>query len=109
MRNDLERQEFTQDEVYQVGRIIERYREGIGATLRDFAVLELQANVPANFAQPLRLARDAGMKVNVDTKLGVIGHPSGLPQRALSFQPPHCHRWGGSRLHLRRDCVLKTL
>lgn len=84
LRNGVERQDFTRDEVYQIGRIIERYREGANETLRDFAVLELQGSVPANIAQPLRLARRVGKNVNVDTKLGVIGHPSGLPKK-VSF------------------------
>jgi V8-like Glu-specific endopeptidase len=84
LRNDVERQDFARDEVYQIGRIIERYREGKGATLRDFAVLELQESVPPHIAQPLRLAGTARMKVEVDTQLGVMGHPSGLPKK-VSF------------------------
>jgi V8-like Glu-specific endopeptidase len=84
LRNGAERQDFTQDEVYQIGRIIERYREGNNETLRDFAVLELQESVAPRIAQPLRLAGTARMKVEVDTQLGVMGHPSGLAKK-VSF------------------------
>jgi V8-like Glu-specific endopeptidase len=84
LRNGVERQDFTRDEVYQIGRIIERYREGKDETLRDFAVLELQESVPPRIAQPLRVAGAARMKVGVDTQLGVMGHPSGLAKK-VSF------------------------
>jgi V8-like Glu-specific endopeptidase len=84
MRDGVEREDFASDEVYQISRIIERYREGSGETLRDFAVLELQENVPSRIAQPLRLAREAGKEVRTETELGVIGYPSGLPEK-VSF------------------------
>lgn len=83
-RNGVEREDFAPDEVYQISRIIERYREGKGEALRDFAVIELQENVSPRIAQPLRLAGIAKMQVGVDTQLGVIGHPSGLPKK-VSF------------------------
>jgi V8-like Glu-specific endopeptidase len=101
LRNGVERQDFTRDEVYQIGRIIERYQEGKDETLRDFAVLELQESVPPSIAQPLRLAGTARMKVEVNTKLGVMGHPSGLAKKVSFVSEANRALEEGSRTEFR--------
>jgi len=83
-KDGVEREDFREDEVYEIRRLIERYKEGSGDGLRDFAVIELRQGVPTSIAVPLRLAGPVGLPVHKDTQLGVIGHPDGLPKK-VSF------------------------
>lgn len=85
-RNGVERENFEGDEVYEGVRLVERFWENPsrGDILRDFALLELDRDVPAKIAEPLRLAGPARMTVEADTPLGVIGHPDGLAKK-ISF------------------------
>ena len=71
---------FTQDQVYSVSEIIAAELNWFND--RDFAVLRLDRPITAPGAEPLPL-RDNG-RVQIGEKVGVIGHPLGLPLK-LAF------------------------
>lgn len=84
-RRGVERTDYEPDEVFTIARLIERYQQGAANALRDYAVLELDRPVPSRIAQPLRLAERAGLSIDANTRLGVIGHPSGLAKKVSGF------------------------
>lgn len=84
MKDGRERDEFRPEDVYEIKSVVEHFLDGSGNTLRDFAVVELDRDVPDAVAEPLRLAGRAGLTVRAKTRLGVIGYPSGLPAK-VSF------------------------
>lgn len=83
-RGGTERQDFQRDEVFRIRRIIDHAYERSGLR-RDYAVLQLDRQVPRKIAEPLRLASTLGRDVELGTRLGVIGHPSGLAKK-VSFK-----------------------
>lgn len=85
LRGGVERQEFATDEVYFIRRIIDHRLDGDAGARQDYAVIELDRPVPARIAEPVRLASSLGIDVKRGTRLGVIGHPSGLAKK-VSFQ-----------------------
>jgi V8-like Glu-specific endopeptidase len=86
-RNGKIRDRVTKDETFDVVHIRELSKPDRSGKTPDFALLQLDREVPASLAVPLRLPRQAGMTLKEGvTRLALIGHPSGLPKK-VSLNP----------------------
>lgn len=84
IRDGRERSEIPDEEIFEVVRIRELSRPNERGSVADYALLQLNRPVPAEVAEPLRLAGETTLRVRAGTPLGLIGHPSGLPKK-VSF------------------------
>ncbi len=73
---------FPAENVYYPLRLHERrFAQDDSGEWEDFAIVQLDRPVPASVAQPIRPRLPSAEAVKRETRLGLIGHPSGLPKK----------------------------